>query len=487
MNAESIKMFDSNPVWCYYHNWSFDQADLYGYSWAGGLASHIIKQTMEMDGKTYFVLSYGESQFSARQQTRKATGNDISTNSVRIREEDGKIYVVYKDYLAMTDRWSNHYEFDKDYIPYELTDDGELVLYDFTMQVGDKFRSVEGYDDISVSDIGEITDRKGVVRKLFTLSNGCKVVEGVGCITPGRMLLNYLNPSREKKNWSEKVYTCLWTYGENDGQGFFADRQFTMTRNEIQAAEAELTGVPINEYTDPKTNVVYAYDDRTGTARVKRGRSTEYINLDEETLPIPGSPEASGELIILDHITVNGSEYKVTSVGKCAFVNCKGITSVVIPETVTNIEEEALVSCESMESLILPRHIASFGRAAFSNCPSLNTIVSLSEDPVLCINAFELNMSNPSAIYDNATLYVPSGCKEKYEGLADWNRFKRIKEFDVTSIHVPSSVSPSNSSSPLFDLSGRRLSSVPWKGVYIKDGKKVEESRGQVFDSSCNK
>lgn len=468
LKAEEVKMLSENAQWIYYHNWSFDDVDLYGYSMAGGLAYHTIHNTANYSDKSYYVLYYDEAMFASRQVVRKAVeDDDIINGGVRIREEGGRVYVVYKDYLALCERWNNYYEFNKDYIPYEQTEEGELVLYDFTMQVGDRFGSVEGYEDILVRSIDNMTDRNGVVRKLFTLSNGCKVVEGIGCITPGRMLLNYLNPS-PKQNWTKKVYTCLFANGKYDGQGGIQDMTFFQSRTEIKAAEAELTGVPVNEYVDTRTHVVYDYDSAKGTARVRRGRSADTKNFEMENLPVAGCPDASGDITLLGNFSVEGQEYTVTTIGKNAFANCKDITSVVIPETVACIEANAFSNCESLISVSIPRSATSIGDWAFNGCPKLAIIVSLNEEPEPFWESFGVYL------YEQATLYVPKGCKEKYESVFGWKRFKNIVETDISSIHNLSSDSNHYYSSfSLFDLQGRRIQGEPQrKGVYIRGGRK---------------
>ncbi len=82
-----------------------------------------------------------------------------------------------------------------DYIPYHKTGNGDIILYDFNMKVGDKYASVEGYDDVWVMAITDTITEGNISRKLFTLSNGLKIVEGVGCINSPGIFLAYLNYS----------------------------------------------------------------------------------------------------------------------------------------------------------------------------------------------------------------------------------------------------------------------------------------------------
>ena len=50
----------------------------------------------------------------------------------------------------------------------------------------------------------------------------------------------------------------------------------------------------------------------------------------------------SGSVVIPSTVEYNGSSYRVTSIGWGAFQNCKSLTSVTIPESVTYIEDYAV-------------------------------------------------------------------------------------------------------------------------------------------------
>ncbi len=60
--------------------------------------------------------------------------------------------------------------------------------------------------------------------------------------------------------------------------------------------------VAADEYTDPSTNVVYTYDPNGTTAEVKRGVRDDW---DGATEYKAGSPNASGDVDILEKVVVN--------------------------------------------------------------------------------------------------------------------------------------------------------------------------------------
>ena len=71
-----------------------------------------------------------------------------------------------------------------------------------------------------------------------------------------------------------------------------------------------------------------------------------YIIFSSETAEVTyGEEKYSGEVVIPSSITVEGKEYTVTSIGKDAFRNCSGLTSVTIPNSVTSIGQGAFAYC----------------------------------------------------------------------------------------------------------------------------------------------
>ena len=57
----------------------------------------------------------------------------------------------------------------------------------------------------------------------------------------------------------------------------------------------------------------------------------------------------------------------VTFIGKSAFANCTGLTSVVIPDSVTTIGNQAFDNCSGLTSVTIPNSVTSIGADAFKN------------------------------------------------------------------------------------------------------------------------
>ena len=74
----------------------------------------------------------------------------------------------------------------------------------------------------------------------------------------------------------------------------------------------------------------------------------------------------SGNVIIPESVQYNGHEYHVTSIGDNAFMSCRNLTSVTIPNCVISIGTWAFKDCGILTSISIPSNVTSIGSAAFS-------------------------------------------------------------------------------------------------------------------------
>ena len=82
----------------------------------------------------------------------------------------------------------------------------------------------------------------------------------------------------------------------------------------------------------------------------------------------------SGRVVIPENVSYKGKSYKVTSIGDRAFVGCRDLTSIIIPNSVTSIGDGAFISCKGLTSITIPNSVKSIGLGAFEWCDGLISI-----------------------------------------------------------------------------------------------------------------
>lgn len=156
--------------------------------------------------------------------------------------------------------------------------------------------------------------------------------------------------------------------------------------DKAEIIESFILDLDKNEEGDIVTETVNGYD------------LTFKVTKSEKEVELNSVPEDfQGELVIPKSIC--NDKLTVTGLGKNCAASNKGITSIVIPQTVSSISYYAFYNLDNLT----------------------NVHVKATTPPTMKEDAF-------NGSYSKATLYVPKGCKEAYTKADIWKRFTNIVE-----------------------------------------------------------
>ena len=129
-------------------------------------------------------------------------------------------------------------------------------------------------------------------------------------------------------------------------------------------------------------------------------------------------------------VTYAGMKYNVTSIGEAAFVNCSGLSSITIPESVTSIETYAFKLC-GFTSIAIPESVTSIGDGAFSYCSSLSSIIISQNSKLTSIGQDAFDSTPWYGNQPNGVIYVGRVLYE-YKGFMSANTSIEIREGTVS-------------------------------------------------------
>ena len=134
----------------------------------------------------------------------------------------------------------------------------------------------------------------------------------------------------------------------------------------------------------------------------------------------------SGSIVIPEEVTYENRTLKVTSISISAFLSCKSLTSVTIPDGVKSIGQGAFLNCKNLTSINIPESVTSIGKAAFQDCSALTSITIPSNITILGTGVFGSCSGLTSITIPNSVKSIEHGTFANCTGL--------------TSITIPNSV-----------------------------------------------
>lgn len=155
---------------------------------------------------------------------------------------------------------------------------------------------------------------------------------------------------------------------------------------------------------------VYSYKTATGVVTIKYATITDTISIAKYDGP-------GGVVAIPDTI----KDLPVNSIGDDAFYNCKELTKITLPNSVTSIGKHAFSGCEKLAAITMPNSVASIGFSAFSGCVNLtsvtipNGVTSIQAHTFMgCFSLTSVTMPKGVSNIDSMAFYGCRGLKEVY-------------------------------------------------------------------------
>ncbi len=142
--------------------------------------------------------------------------------------------------------------------------------------------------------------------------------------------------------------------------------------------------------------------------------------------------------------------FEVGALGALAFHACRGLTEVVLPETVVSIGNRAFIYCDSLRSLALPPKVKSIGQWALNGCSSLTTV----------------DLANCESIFDEGGLFAFCPSLERISVAPDNPSYRSVDGV-------------------LYSADGRRLLAQPATMTSAKIAPGVEEIGAYAFCDSA--
>ena len=177
--AQDTRMLADSPTWMYYSRVYDKETYPIPIGYSNTESVYIISDSIEKDGKKYYKLSHEVLDVAAKPGTGQKNKTTVGNFILTIREENGKIYADAEEFQSLYG--------DDSCMLYEQIGN-EFLIYDFTLKEGDSF----GAGDLFVDRIDVVETMDGLKRKLFVLSSGHEVLEGIGCLFSAGELINYL-------------------------------------------------------------------------------------------------------------------------------------------------------------------------------------------------------------------------------------------------------------------------------------------------------
>ena len=125
------------------------------------------------------------------------------------------------------------------------------------------------------------------------------------------------------------------------------------------------------------------------------------FTMNAAALSASGSAGENAEYRFADGV-LTVSPVKKDSPASCergAFLNCSGITKLILDEGIADIGDRAFQDCEDLTEIVFPESFPTIGTHAFSGCKTIKVLVFRGETPELPFGTFDQLGDPPAMIY----------------------------------------------------------------------------------------
>ena len=166
-------------------------------------------------------------------------------------------------------------------------------------------------------------------------------------------------------------------------------------------------------------NVTYSFDESTGVLTISGTGDMNQWPEDDS----PWCADTRIKTLIIDE--------GVTSIGDRAFQDCRNLSNVKLPNSLTLIYNDAFSNCTSLASVIIPDSVTSIDSYAFVNCTSLksvkipDSVTSIGEDAFYnCTSLTSVTIPNSVTSIDDVAFYGCESLKDVYYtgSQSEWNK-----------------------------------------------------------------